>query len=70
MHFAGEAAALRIEDIRLRDGHWIIADLKGKGGHIWTVPLPDWVKTIIDAWTAGAGLAEGISFRAINKRCG
>ncbi len=62
-----EAAALRIEDIQLREGHWIIADLKGKGGHIRTVPVPDWVKTMIDAWTTGAGLTEGILFRAINK---
>jgi integrase len=62
-----EAAALRIEDIQLREGHWIIADLKGKGGHIRTVPVPDWVKTEIDAWTSGARLTEGILFRAINK---
>jgi integrase len=62
-----EAAALKIEDIQVREGHWIIADLNGKGGHIRTVPVPDWVKTIIDAWTSGAGLTEGILFRAINK---
>src|SRR3982751_653752 len=32
-----EAPSLKIEDIQLREGHWIIADLKGKGGHIRTV---------------------------------
>lgn len=26
-----EAAALRIEDLQLREGHWVIADLNGKG---------------------------------------
>lgn len=62
-----EAAALKIEDIQLREGHWIIADLKGKGGHIRTVPIPDWVKAKIDAWASGAGLTGGILFRAINK---
>jgi integrase len=62
-----EAAALKIEDIQLREGHWIIADLKGKGGHIRTVPVPDWVKAKIDAWASGAGLTGGILFRAINK---
>jgi integrase len=62
-----EAAALKMEDIQLREGHWIIADLKGKGGHIRTVPVPDWVKARIDAWTASAGLSTGILFRAINK---
>ena len=62
-----EAAALKIEEIQLREGHWIIADLKGKGGHIRTVPVPDWVKARIDAWTASACLNTGILFRAINK---
>ena len=62
-----EAAALKIEDIQLREGHWIIADLKGKGGHIRTVPVPDWVKARVDAWTASACLTTGILFRAINK---
>ncbi len=30
----GEATALRFEDLQLREGHWVIADLRGKGGHI------------------------------------
>ena len=62
-----EAASLKIEDIQLREGHWIIADLKGKGRHIRTVPVPDWVKARVDAWTAPACLTTGILFRAINK---
>jgi integrase len=62
-----EAAAPKIDDIQLREGHWIIADLKGKGGHIRTVPVPDWVKARVDAWTASACLTTGILFRAINK---
>lgn len=45
-----EAAALKIEDLQLREGHWVLADLNGKGGHIRTVPVPDWVKTAIDRW--------------------
>jgi site-specific recombinase XerC len=46
-----EAAALKIEDLQLREGHSVIADLNGKGGHIRTVPMPDWVKMAIDQWT-------------------
>jgi len=53
--------------VRSRDWHRIIADLKGKGGHIRTVPVPHWVKAKIDAWAASAGLTNGILFRAINK---
>ena len=35
--------------IQLREEHWVIADLVGKGGHIRTVPIPLWVKKAIDA---------------------
>src|SRR5208283_2213647 len=38
-----EAAALKLEDVQLREEHWVIADLNGKGGHIRTVPMPNWV---------------------------
>ena len=62
-----EAAALKIEEIQLREGHWIIADLKGKGGHIRTVPVPDWVKARVDAWTASACLTTGILSRASTR---
>jgi len=62
-----EAAALKLEDFQLRDGRWVIADLNGKGGHIRTVPVPDWVKKVIDEWTVPAGLISGPRFRAINK---
>ena len=62
-----EAAALKLEDFQLRDGRWVIADLNGKGGHIRTVPVPDWVKKVIDEWTVPAGLTSGPLFRAINK---
>jgi integrase len=62
-----EAAALKLEDIQHREGHWVIADLNGKGGHIRTVPMPDWVKRAIDEWIVPAGLTSGPLFRAINK---
>ena len=50
----------------LREEHWVIADLVGKGGHIRTVPMPAWVKSVVDAWTRAAGLTHGRVFRAIN----
>ena len=45
----------------------MIADLVGKGGHVRTVPIPTWVKTAVDEWTAIVGIADGVVFRAINK---
>jgi integrase len=45
----------------------VIADLHGKAGHIRTVPIPLWVKEVIDRWTQASGIKEGCLFRAINK---
>jgi integrase len=62
-----EAAVLRLEDIQLREEHWVIADLRGKGGHIRTVPMPLWVKGATGEWAASAGITFGPLFKAINK---
>jgi len=65
----GEVLALRCEAIQRRDDHWMIVDLRGKGGHIRTVPVPLWVKAAIDAWTAQAGIRSGVVFRDHPQRC-
>ena len=44
-----EAAELEFAHIQRRQDHWAIVDLVGKGRHIRTVPVPDWVKTAIDS---------------------
>ena len=33
-----ELSALPVEDLQIRQGHWAIVDLVGKGGHVRTVP--------------------------------
>ena len=45
----------------------MFADLIGKGGHIRTVPIPDWVGKALQAWTSEAAITTGPIFRAINK---
>jgi site-specific recombinase XerC len=35
-----ELMVLKLDDLRQREDHWIIADLIGKGKHIRTVPVP------------------------------
>jgi site-specific recombinase XerD len=62
-----ELTALRLEDIQQREEHWVIADLIGKGGHMRTIPVPDWVKAGIDQWTAAASITNGTLLRSINK---
>jgi integrase len=62
-----ELAGLRVEDFEIREEHWIIADLVGKGKHIRTVPVPAWVKAAIDDWIAAAEMDKGIIFRRVNR---
>src|SRR5262245_34714063 len=62
-----ELLALSLESIQQREGHWVIADLVGKGGHVRTVPIPTWVKAAVDAWMTAADITQGPVFRAINK---
>jgi len=58
---------LQFEDFQLREGHWVIADLRGKGGHIRTIPVPVWVKQSVDSWSFRAGINAGPLRRSINK---
>ena len=54
-----ELVGLELDDIQMRQGHWAVVDLIGKGGHIRTVPIPNWVKAALDQWTRAAGVCEG-----------
>jgi len=45
-----ELIDLTFDHIQRREDHWAIVDLVGKGGHIRTVPMPEWVKRTIDDW--------------------
>jgi len=60
-----ELAELDFRHLQQREEHWAIVDLVDKGGHIRTVPLPDWVKGTLDLWLAAAGLSEGRVFRCV-----
>jgi site-specific recombinase XerD len=62
-----ELVAVKIEDFELREEHWVLADLIGKGRHMRTIPVPNWVKSAVDAWTNAAKLHDGTLFRAIGK---
>jgi integrase len=63
----GEVAALRMEDLQQREDHWVIADLIGKAAHIRTVPVPDWVKSAVDAWLSAAAITGGALFRCVSR---
>jgi len=61
----GEVAAMELDDIQRREDHWAIVDLTGKGGHVRTVPVPDWVTQTIAEWVTAAGISSGRLFRCV-----
>jgi integrase len=65
-----ELLGLNSESIEQREEPWVIADLVGKGGHVRTVPIPTWVKSAVDAWTAAAAIPHGPVFRASTRLVG
>src|SRR5271166_1341483 len=62
-----ELSALEVEDLQIRQGHWAIVDLVGKGGHVRTVPMPIWVKEAVDRWMDAAKISGGRVFRAVSR---
>lgn len=62
-----ELAELKVNHLQRRENHWAIVDMVGKGGHIRTVPVPDWVKQAVDDWLSAAGIIEGTLFRCVAR---
>ena len=62
-----EQASLDVADIQLREGRWVVADLRGKGGRVRTVAIPLWVKQAIDAWMVAAKIEKGRLLRPLSK---
>jgi len=62
-----ELVHLTVEHVQQREHHWAFVDLVGKGGHVRTIPMPQWVKKRIDDWTEASQTAAGRLFRSINK---
>ena len=63
-----EVAKLQVRDVQRREEHWALVDLMGKGRHIRTVPVPDWVKAALDEWTTAAGVGDGRVFRCVSRK--
>ena len=62
-----ELSALTVENLQIRQGHWAIVDLVGKGNHVRTVPMPVWVKDAVDHWRSFAKVTSGRVFRAVSR---
>jgi len=61
-----EAVSLESNHLQQREDHWAIVDLKGKAGHTRTVPMPDWVKALLDDWLQAANINGGKLFRRVS----
>ena len=62
-----ELAELDVEKIQMREGRWVIVDLRGKGGRVRTVAIPIWVKHAIDAWIIAGNVEDGRLLRPVLK---
>ncbi|MFL6417735.1 MAG: tyrosine-type recombinase/integrase [Bryobacteraceae bacterium] len=62
-----ELARLEVRHLQLREGRWVLLDLQGKGRRIRTVPVPLWVKRLLDRWLEDSGIREGPLFRTVRK---
>jgi site-specific recombinase XerD len=62
-----EAVELNVSDLQQREDHWAIVDLIGKASHVRTVPVPDWVKNLVDDWLHSAGISNGRIFRRVTR---
>ncbi len=67
-----ELVGLELDEVQMRQGHWAVVDLIGKGGHIRTVPIPAWVKAALDQWIEQPGSRRAGSFEPSpeRERCG
>jgi integrase len=71
-----ELAELTFGHLQQREGHWAIVDLRGKAGHVRTIPVPDWVYGLLNEWAKSARIDAGKFFRrvssagrALGRRC-
>lgn len=62
-----ELAHLDMSHIQMREGRWVLADIRGKRGRVRTVALPASTKAAIDEWTGAAGITTGPVFRRLTR---
>jgi integrase len=62
-----ELVRLEVRHLQLRDERWVLLDMQGKGRRLRTVPVPLWVKRLLDRWLAKSEIREGPLFRPLRK---
>ena len=62
-----ELVRLQVNHLQLREERWVLLDIQGKGKRLRTVPVPHWVKRLLDRWLNESGITEGPLFRTLRK---
>lgn len=62
-----EVANLDLNIVQKRQGRWTLANLRGKGRRIRTIPLPAPAKSAMDDWIDASGIRSGRLLRGVNK---
>jgi len=62
-----ELVELDVTTIQERDGQWGFIGLRGKGGKVRDVSLPDWVRMALSEWLVATGIVQGRVFRSISR---
>jgi site-specific recombinase XerD len=62
-----EIAELTVDHLQQRERHWAIVDLVGKGGHVRTIPVPNWVHCALNDWMQAACIKSGKLFRKVSS---
>lgn len=62
-----EVVGLQVKHFEKRDGRWVLVGVQGKHGRTRNIPVADWVKAIVDAWTERAEIKAGFLFRQVAR---
>ncbi len=62
-----ELVNLSIDQLQLRDGRWVIANLIGKRNKTRTVTIPSWTKHAIDDYLDATDIHSGQLFQAMSR---
>ena len=62
-----ELAELQVATIQQREGQWGFIGLRGKGGKIRNISLPEWVRLAIMDWLHATRIVQGPIFRNISR---
>ena len=62
-----ELVELQVATMQQRDSQWGLIGLRGKGGKVRNISLPEWVRLAILDWLVAMQIVQGAVFRSISR---